>query len=94
MAGPFDNIPINITTGEYLVDGVWMTKADYMSLVDETIQAHVEALSELRDPTTNLQNLWGNKENAFQDNIYNRVPCITRPEGYGQDIDPDDWKPF
>ena len=66
---------------------------DYLDYLDDAIEERVEILEQLRDPASDIQNLWGRKNEAFKDTTYNRASPIVRPTGYPFDIEPDDWRP-
>lgn len=65
---------------------------EFFDLLNDALDARVEALELLRDPKSDLQNLWGRKP-AFKDDLYKRASPIRRPNGYANDFNVDDWRP-
>lgn len=94
VPGPFDSFPIGMD-GMCVVNGVSMNYVEYLSLLDRSVQDHVDALKDLRDPQSDTQNLWGNKKNRYIDDWYGgRVRPINSQEGkYPNEIGSEDWKP-
>lgn len=79
--------------GNVVFEGITMTLEDYYLALDAWIEEHVEALKDLRDPESDIQNLWGHKSDAFVDDIYGRTARIRRPSGYPSEIGDTDWQP-
>lgn len=90
---------LNIPEASFNLDGTvtfmgeTMTRLEYESLLDQMIQDHVDELKDLRDPTSDLQNLWGKKKDAFRDDVYHRTRPLRRPTGSSIEISDQDWRP-
>lgn len=79
--------------GSVVFNGVTMTLDEYYEALDSWIEDHVEALKLLRDPQSDIQNLWGRKQDGFPDDVYGRVQRIKRPAGlYPSEISDNDWQ--
>lgn len=78
--------------GSVSFNGVTMSYTEYLDALEEWIDDHVDGLRELRDPVSDIQNLWGTKRDHFRDDVYRRTPPIKRPTGYPSEIGDDDWK--
>jgi len=94
MAGleDFNNIPIDPLTGLMVINGQTVNYNQMFDLLDDAVQGHVDSLKDLRDPKSDIQNLWGQKNNHFKDDWYKRVLPIRRPTGYANEFGSDDWK--
>ena len=89
---PFGKFNIDIETGMLEIDGKLVNYRDYFDELDTAIDDHVDGLKHLRDPESDLQNLWGKKEDGFADDVYKRANPISRPAGYADDFKEDDWQ--
>ena len=65
---------------------------EFFDLLDDALEDKVRALELLRDPSSDLQNLWGRKPD-FKDDLFKRASPIRRPNGYANEFDVDDWRP-
>lgn len=92
MADPFDRYEIDITTGLMTIGTRQVNYRDYFEELDLAIEDHTEALKSMRDPKSDLQNLWGRKEDGFMDAWFHRARPINRPIGYADEFKEDDWQ--
>lgn len=77
---------LDINTGIVTYKGVTYTLKELLDEWDAENDEEQDAAALLRDPASDIQNLWGNKRNKFKDNWKNRYRPLRRRKGYPRDV--------
>lgn len=81
------NAILDPKTGMVTYKGEVMTYAEWLAFVEEEREIWQEEIGELRDYSSDLQCLWGNKSNGFKDDwLYIKRP-LRRIKGYPSEVE-------
>lgn len=86
MPEDLNNVSMDPTTGLVTYNGVIMTYRNLLNEWDSENSDLAYTLSELRDASSDIQALWGSKDNNFVDDWFYKIKPLRRQRGYPYDI--------
>lgn len=81
-----DGYSLDLQTGEVTYKGIVYTFQDLIDEWEAEDDDAQDAAANLRDVSSDIQNLWGTKKDKFKDNWKNRIRPLRRRKGYPREL--------